>query len=78
MESVVPTSTTNTLMDNAHNLTFTFILLIVLIIVVSLSLFESGDEEKKKLSLKIDRISFFSIIIAYTAINAWLVFRASR
>ncbi|MBC7849799.1 MAG: hypothetical protein H7Y31_08685 [Chitinophagaceae bacterium] len=77
VESVVPSSSTNTLMDNAHNLTFTFILLIVLVIVVSLYLFESGDEKKKQLSLKLDKIAFFSILTAYTVINAWLVYKAS-
>lgn len=78
VESVVPTSTTNTLMDNAHNLTFTFILIIVLVIVVSLHLFESGDDNKKALSKRIDKFAFFSIVTAYTLINAWLVFHASR
>ncbi len=78
VESVVPTSTTNTLMDNAHNLTFTFILLIVLVIVLSLHLFESGDEAKKKLSHRIDKTAFVAIVTAYTLINAWLVYRASR
>ena len=78
VESVVPASSTNTLMDNAHNLTFTFILLIVVVIVISLHLFESGDEDKKRLSHRIDKIFFFAIAAAYTFINAWLVYRASK
>ena len=78
VESVVPSSNTNTLMDNAHNVTFTFILLIVLIIVISLHLFESGDEQKKKISLWIDRIAFVVISLSYMLINGWLVFQASR
>lgn len=59
VESIVPTSTTNSLMDNVHNLTFTFILLIIVIIVISLSLFESTNDQKKELSLRLDKYAFF-------------------
>ena len=78
VESVVPTSTTNTLMDNVHNLTFTFILLIVGIIILSLYLFESGDEQKRKLSLKLDRWAFFSVISLFVLINIFLIWRSAR
>jgi hypothetical protein len=77
VESIVPTSTTNSLMDNVHNLTFTFILLIVVIIVISLSFFESEDERKKNLSLRLDKYAFFSTLILYCVINALLIFKAS-
>lgn len=78
VESVVPTSTTNTLMDNVHNLTFTFILLIVGIIIVSLYLYESGDEGKRRKSLKLDRWAFFSVLTIYTLINIFLIWRSTR
>jgi hypothetical protein len=78
VESVVPASTTNTLMDNVHNLTFMFILLIVVIIIVSLHLFESGNVQKKEASLKLDRWSFYSIVILYALINAFMVLFAVR
>lgn len=78
VESIVPTSTTNSLMDNVHNLTFTFILIIVVAIVISLSLFESEDEGKKKLSHRIDKYAFFSILILYCIINALLIYHASN
>jgi Neurotransmitter-gated ion-channel ligand binding domain len=78
VETVIPSSTTNTLMDNVHNLTFTFILLIVGIIIYSLNLFESGDEEKKKRSLKIDKRAFFSVITIYILINAFLIWRSTQ
>jgi hypothetical protein len=78
VESMVPTSTTNTLMDNVHNLTFAFILLIVLITIITLNLYQSGDEKKTALSKKIDRIAFFSIITVFALINAILVLNASR
>ena len=78
VESVIPGSTTNTLMDNVHNLTFTFILVIVGIIIYSLNLFESGDEKKKKRSLKIDKGAFFSVISIYILINAFLIWRSTQ
>lgn len=77
VESVVPASTTNTLMDNVHNLTFTFILLIVGIIIVSLSLYESGDENKKRKSLKLDKWAFFSVVALYVLTNIFLIWRAA-
>ncbi len=77
VESAIPGSTSNTLMDDVHNLTFAFILLIVGIIIISLYLFESGDEIKKRKSLKLDRWAFFSIISIFISINALLIWRAA-
>lgn len=77
VESVVPTSTTNTLMDNVHNLTFTFILLIVGIIIISLYLYESGDENKKRQSRKLDRWAFFSVVTLFVLVNAFLIWRCA-
>lgn len=76
VESVVPSSITNTLMDNVHNLTFTFILLIVGIIIISLKLFESDDPDKKSRSLWLDKVAFYSIVIAYAVINFFLIYIA--
>jgi hypothetical protein len=76
VESVVPSSITNTLMDNVHNLTFTFILIIVGIIIISLKLFESEDPHKRSRSLWLDKVAFFSIVIAYASINLFLVYIA--
>lgn len=73
VESVVPSTITNTLMDNVHNLTFTFILLIVGIIIISLKLFESEDPRKRSRSLWLDRVAFYSIVIAYASINVFLI-----
>lgn len=78
VESTVPTSTTNTLMDNVHNLTFTFILLIVLVSIITLRLHESGNPQKIELSKKIDRISFWSILFVYALTNIILILIASR
>lgn len=78
VESVVPSSNTNSLMDNVHNLTFTFILLIVLIIIISLRLFESGDDKKKALSLKLDKWAFVAVISLYLLINLVLIYFAAN
>jgi hypothetical protein len=76
VESIVPSTTTNTLMDSVHNLTFTFILLIVGIIIISLLLFESGDARKRKMSLQLDKWAFFGILALYIVINIILVHSA--
>lgn len=76
VESIVPSTTTHTLMDTVHILTFMFILLIVGIIIISLYLFESGSEGNRKLSLRIDRWAFFSIMALYTIINIVLIYNA--
>ncbi|MBC7905092.1 MAG: hypothetical protein H7Y27_16810 [Gemmatimonadaceae bacterium] len=78
VESVIPTTTTNTLMDNVHNVTFMFILLIVGIIIVSLRLFESGDPKKHAKSLKLDKWAFVGVAAAYVLINIFLIFRAAN
>jgi hypothetical protein len=78
VESIVPSSTSNTLMDNVHTLTFIFILLIIITITISLRLFESGDEKKVQRSHKIDKTAFFSFCILYTLINCWMVYAATR
>jgi hypothetical protein len=77
-ESVVPTTNANTLMDNVHNLTFAFILLIVIISIISLKLHESEDPRKRELSLKIDRVSFWAVLLSYTVINVAMVICALR
>jgi hypothetical protein len=78
VESMVPTSTTNTLMDNVHNLTFTFILLVVLISIISLHLYETDNPKKVALSKKIDLYSFYIIVTIFAITNAALIIHASR
>ena len=77
VESVVPTSTTNTLMDNAHNLTFSFILLIVIFTILSIYLFESESPGKKRLAKLVDRYSFYSIFFLYVIINSCMIYSAT-
>ncbi len=78
VESIVPSTTSTTLMDNVHNLTLIFILFIVVVITVSLYLFEAGDEQKKQLSLQIDKRAFYSFVALYIAINFALTLLAAR
>lgn len=78
VESVVPSSTSNTLMDNVHSLTFIFILFITIVMVVSLYLYQSGDERKKQLSFKIDRWAFYLFALLYTVINFGMLYFAER
>lgn len=78
VESIVPSSTTTTLMDSVHNLTLIFILLIGVVITISLFLFESGDERKKRLSVRLDRTAFATFVVLYVVINCWLTWVAAR
>jgi hypothetical protein len=78
VESIVPSSSASSLMDNVHSITFAFILLIVCITIVSLRLFESADNRKKQLSLKLDKWSFFSVIILYILINTVVICSALK
>ena len=76
VESIVPSSTSNTLMDNVHTMTFIFILIIIVITTITLKLFESGDETKKHLSVKIDKSAFYSLAVLYFLINCFLIYKS--
>ncbi|MEO5684375.1 MAG: hypothetical protein ABIQ88_17170 [Chitinophagaceae bacterium] len=78
VESVVPSSVSNTLMDNVHTLTFIFILLITVVMIISLRLYQSGDEQKKQRSHKIDRWSFYIFTLLYTILNVIMVYLAAN
>jgi hypothetical protein len=78
VESVVPSSTSNTLMDNVHTLTFIYILLITVVMIISLRLHQSEDEQKKQRSLKIDKWAFYIFGISYTIINVFIVWLATK
>jgi len=78
VESTVPSSTVNTLMDDVHNITFMFILVIVGIIIISLSLFNSGNDRKRAISLKLDKYAFWTLIGLYTVMNVFLVWRSAN
>ncbi len=77
VESAIPGSTSNTLMDDVHNLTFTFILLIVGLIIYNLRLYESGDEAKRKKSIRLDRRAFVVVLSLFMIINTFFIWRAA-
>ena len=77
VESVVPSSTSNTLMDNVHTLTFIYILLITVVMIISLRLYQSEDAQKRQLSHKIDRWSFYLFAFSYAILNILIVYMAT-
>jgi hypothetical protein len=55
VESIVPSSSGNTLLDDVHTLTFIFIFLIIILVTISLRMFESGNDHKVAASMKLDK-----------------------
>jgi hypothetical protein len=73
VESIVPTSTQNTMIDNMHNITFGAILLIVIMVIYISSQFYEGHQDK---ALRLDKLSFWGILATYIALNLMLVIKA--
>lgn len=76
IESVVPSSTANTLLDSIHNLTFVAILIMIALTVVSLKWSDTEDEKLKMRSQKIDRISFVVLLVGFITANIILILSA--
>ncbi len=76
IESVVPSSTANTLLDSIHNLTFVAILIMIALTVVSLKWSDTEDEKLKMRSQKIDRISFVVLLVGFITANVILILSA--
>lgn len=76
IESIVPSSTANTLLDSIHNLTFVFILIMIGITVVSLKWADTENEKLALRSKKLDRISFFVLVSVFGIVNFILIMRA--
>lgn len=76
IESVVPSSTANTLLDSIHNLTFVAILIMIALTVVSLKWSDTEDEKLKMRSQKIDRISFAVLLVGFITANIILILSA--
>lgn len=75
VDSILPQSTTFTLVDKLHILTYVSMLLCIVLSVISLRLWKNGKEKK---SARFDRRSYFLIISVYLIINIILIFSASR
>jgi hypothetical protein len=76
IESVVPSSTANTLLDSIHNLTFVAILIMIALTVVSLKWSDTEDEKMKAKSQRIDRISFAVLLVGFISANIILILSA--
>lgn len=74
--SYISSPTANTLIDNIHNLTFISILVCIGASIMSLFFYEKNDSKSKELSIKIDQISFFSIMAVYISCNLFFVYSA--
>lgn len=73
VENIVPTTTQNTMIDSIHNVTFGAILLIVVMVI-----YISGQyfENQKVRALRLDKLAFWGILVAYISINIALVLKA--
>lgn len=78
IESKVPTTNQNTLLDNIHNLTFIYILLITILSVISLYYYEKKTTKNRKKSKLIDKISFILIFSTYFLFLYFIIFSKSR
>lgn len=77
IESAVPSTVSNTLFDNIHNITFLAIFVVLVIAVISFKWNETGKPEYLAKSKKLDRLSFYGVLMAYVIINVVLIARAS-
>ena len=73
IEGKVPATNQITLLDNVHNLTFVYILLITILSVISLKIYEKGSKKNRKISQKLDRISFIVIMISYVFLLVYII-----
>jgi hypothetical protein len=74
VESIIPSTNELTLLDYLHNITFIAIFFIIIISVISLRIYEQDNDKLKKISEKIDFISFVSIIVLYFTIISYSIF----
>lgn len=77
IESVVPSTVSNTLFDNIHNITFIAIFVILVVAVISFKWNETQKPEYLAKAKKLDRLSFYSVSIIYILLNAFLIMRAA-
>lgn len=76
IESIVPSSTANTLLDNIHNLTFVSILIMIAVTVISLKWTDTEDELLKRKAKRLDVISFGVLLLVFIVTNIVLILKA--
>lgn len=77
IESVVPSTVSNTLFDNIHNITFIAIFVILVVAVISFKWNETQKPEYLAKAKKLDRLSFYSVSLVYILLNTFLIMRAA-
>lgn len=77
IESAVPSTVSNTLFDNIHNITFVAIFVILVIAVISFRWNETERPEMLAKSKKLDRLSFYGVVAAYLLLNIILISRSA-
>lgn len=77
IESIVPSTVSNTLLDNIHNLTFLFIFIVLVMAVVSFKWMEKEDSKYHHRAAKLDRIAFICVLVLYTTSNLILILNAT-
>lgn len=74
VDSVLPQSTTFTLVDKLHILTYCFLLLCIVLSVISLRLWKKGEEQR---SARFDNRAWKIILLLYALANVLLIWEAS-
>lgn len=77
IESAVPSTVSNTLFDNIHNITFIAIFVILVVAVISFKWNETEKPEYIAKAKKLDMASFYSIVSVYILFNVFLIMRAA-
>lgn len=75
VDSILPQSTTFTLVDKLHVLTYFFLLLCIVLSVASLRIWKNGNPEA---SARFDRRSWITILVSYALANIWIIGEAIR
>lgn len=73
VDSILPETTTFTMVDKIHDLTFAFLFLSIIISVVSLTLWKGGKEDASR---RLDRTAFAILMGLYIAFNLVIVLSA--
>lgn len=77
IESSVPSTVSNTLLDNIHNLTFVFIFIVLVLAVMSFRWQERGDDISTAKAKRLDMISFAAVAVLYLTANFIIVMTAA-
>lgn len=75
VDSILPQSTTFTLVDKLHILTYLFLLLCIVLSVISLRTWKNGLQLQ---SARFDRRAYICIVSLYFMINIYLIYQASK